>query len=233
VVARNGQTATPRQPTAWLRPGQLPRQPSADSLRVPRRRPNRLAIAGALAGLLLSGVLAAKLAARADHSVAVLVLAHPVAAGQRLTQGDVAVAHISGSGVHAISAAQRSAVVGDTITSTLPAGTLLTGPMVSTRLVPGPGQAVVGVSLKPGAFAPELAAGATVQVLRVLGATAATAAPSSGQLLTAAAHVLGLDFNASSGTTIVSLLVDQPSAAMIASAAAAGQVALVTVASAS
>src|SRR5436309_4702223 len=81
--------------------------------RLPRtrrqRRPGMVA-----AGVVLIGgfaTVAAGLAARSDHSVAVLAIARPVGAGQVLTAGDVRVAHISGSGVSALSAASLGSIV--------------------------------------------------------------------------------------------------------------------------
>jgi hypothetical protein len=193
-----------------------------------RRKPNRtLLVAGVVAGL-AAALLGAKLAAGADRSVGVLVLTRPVAAGQQFSAADLSVAHLSGSGVHAVAASALREVVGETATATLPAGTLLTGPMMTRASVPGAGQEVLAVALKAGAFPPSLTAGESVSVLRTPNADSTTGA--APQVLVRSAEVLAVDVDPASATTVVSLLLAQPDALPVAGAANAGQIALAIVA---
>ena len=221
----NGQRTSEGQ-SRWLRASRLPQQPVATAPSV-RRKPNRtLLVAGGVAAL-AAALLGAKLAAGANRSVGVLVLARSIAAGQQFTAADLSVAHLSGSGVHAVAAAALSQVVGETATATLPAGTLLTGSMMSRSSAPGPGQEVLAVALKAGAFPPALTAGQSVSVLRTPNAGAAGVAP---QVLVRSTEVLAVDADPASATTVVSLLVGQSDALSVAGAANAGQVSLAIVA---
>src|SRR4051812_19472603 len=123
-----------------------------DRLPVTRRPRRPVAIAAGAVVLAASSALGGALALQSDHRVAVLTLAHPVTAGQTVSAGDLAVAHLSGSGVHGIAASYANQLVGETVQANLPAGTLLTAQMVSPSSLPGAGQQLVAVALKPGAF---------------------------------------------------------------------------------
>src|SRR5436305_6687015 len=111
------------------------------SERLPRgrrqRRPSMVA-----AGVVLVGgfaTVAAGLVARSDHAVAVLAVARPVMAGQVVTSADVRVAHISGSGVSALSAASLATVVGETATRSLSPAMLLTEWLLAGTPIPSAG----------------------------------------------------------------------------------------------
>ncbi len=171
-----------------------------------------------------SAAVGGALALRSSPPSAVLVLAHPVAAGQVIGRDDLAIAHVSGSGVHGIAASSVSEVVGETAQSNLPAGTMLTGPMLSTIAVPGAGQQVVAVALKEGAFPPELVAGRAVSVMQV--PAAGSSSTTSAAVLVPSARVLTLTPDASTGVTVISLLVDNAHALAVSQASALGAVSL-------
>src|SRR3954452_6712838 len=144
MTGRNGSGSTAGPPPRSSSPLQQLSERLPRSRR--QRRPGMVA-----AGVVLIGgfaTVAAGLVARSDHSVAVLAIARPVSAGQVLTAGDVRVAHISGSGVSALSAASLGSVVGETATSSLSPGTLLTASMLSRSSVPAAGAQVVAVAEK-------------------------------------------------------------------------------------
>lgn len=223
----NGQRTAEGQ-SRWLRASRLPQQPVTTPPSV-RRKPNRtLLVAGGVAAL-AAAVLGAKLAAGANKSIGVLVLTRPVAAGQQFTAADLSVARLSGSGVHAVAASALAQVVGETATATLPAGTLLTGSMMTRDSVPGPGQEVLAVALKAGAFPPALTAGESVSVLRTPSADGGSGV--APQVLVRSAEVLAVDADPASATMVVSLLLGQSDALSVAGAANAGQVSLAIVAS--
>lgn len=196
----------------------------ADRLPVARRPRRPVAIAGGVLVLAASAALGGALAVRGDHTTAVLTLARPVTAGQQLTADDIAVAHLSGSGVHGIAASFAGALVGDTVVATLPAGTLLTAPMVAHDSLPGAGEQVVAVALKPGAFPPDLAAGRSVSVLQV--SPAGGGGGLAPAVLVPSARVLLVDPEPSTGVTVVSLVVDAGHALAVAQASASGGVSL-------
>jgi hypothetical protein len=140
-----------------------------------------------------------------------------------VTADDLAVAHLSGSGVHGIAASYANQLVGETAQANLPAGTLLTAQMLSPSSVPGAGQQLVAVALKPGAFPPSLAPGRMVSVLQVGGANSGGVRPT---VLVAAARVLQVEPDSSSGVTVVSLVVGGQQALAVAQASASGAVSL-------
>jgi hypothetical protein len=188
------------------------------------RRPRRpLAIAGGAVVLAASAALGGALAVQGDHRVAVLTLARPVAAGQTVSADDLAIAHLSGSGVHGIAASYASQLVGETAQANLPAGTLLTAQMLSPSSVPASGQQLVAVALKPGAFPPSLVPGRKVSVLQVGTANGGSLRPT---VLVPSARVLQVEPDSATGVTVVSLVVDGPLALAVAQASASGAVSL-------
>ena len=183
-----------------------------------------MAVAGGVALLIASAALGGALALQGHRTFAVLTLARPVAAGQTLTADDLSVAHLSGTGVHGISASAANELVGETAQENLPAGTLLTSAMVSTVSVPGVGQQVVAVAVKAGAFPPDLAAGRAVSVLQVSPANGGGGAAPS--VLVPSARVLLVQPDPATGVTVVSLVVDAARALSVAQASASGAVSL-------
>jgi len=86
-----------------------------------------------------------------NQTTPVLVLARDVSWGHQLGGGDLAVADVLvDERVPTIGADQRERVVGQIAAHTLTAGSLLTQAGLTADRVPGPGQLVVGVLLKPG-----------------------------------------------------------------------------------
>jgi hypothetical protein len=175
-----------------------------------------------VAALLAGGAIGGDLALRADRSVAVLTLAHPVIAGHELTAEDLAIAHLSGSGVHAVAATAEGGVIGARVSSNLPAGTVLTAGMLTGAAVPGPGQEILGVNLKAGAYPPGLSPGEYVTVLQVPAADG----HGTSQVLVNRAEVIKMVPDPSSGNTVVSLVVSQAQGLTVASAASTGSVVL-------
>ena len=197
--------------------------------RLPRpgrpRRPGLLAL-----GLLLvvgSATVTGGLLARSGATVPVLTLARPVAAGQRLAATDLGVARLGGSGLHAVRDTERNRVVGMTAVASLPAGTLLTGPMVTARPVPGPGEALVGLELKAGALpGAEVAAGRHVSVFRLPPAAGTGAGDPAGSALVPSALVVSVRTEPTTGAVLISLVVPVDRALPVTAAGASGLAAL-------
>lgn len=169
-----------------------------------------LVVACAVGGVLV--------ATRLGDRVVVLALARPVAVGQVVAVADVRQVSVSAdSGLDLVPAADAASVVGQSAAFALPAGALVTRSMVGAARVPAAGMAVVAVGLKPGAFPPELAVGATVAVLT-------TVAPEKSWT----AVVTGVSARESEQVTVVSLQLSEQDARAVA-VVPAGQVSLVTV----
>jgi hypothetical protein len=202
---------------------QVPPQRLRD--RLPRsRRQRRPAVAAVgLMLIVLFATVGAALAVRADHSVAVLALTRDVPAGHVVTSSDLRVAHISGSGVSALAGSSAGTVVGETVTASLPAGTLLSPGMLSHSSSPPNGEQVVAVALKPGAVPAGVAAGRDVDLVPVVLSTArSTAVPTS----VFRARVLDVMRDTTSGAVVVSVEVDAAAAAQVAQLAASGALAM-------
>ena len=225
------QRTTPNPRASEQLPG-----PAGDGLRVaPVRRARSLpwAVTGVLlvTGCSLLFILASfRLGGRA----AVLAVARPVAAGQALSAADLTVARVAADpDLRAVPAAEREGVLGRTAAVPLVPGTLLSRAHLGPPAVPARGEALVGMALEPGRFPPGLAPGArvlvTVTAPPAAGGTPA-AVPAAGEAtLVPSAVVTAVERPAAGGRdpVTVALVVPEASAARVAAAAAAGQVALV------
>lgn len=196
--------------------------------RLPRmRRPRRPALAaGGVALVALCGVTSAALATAGDQQVQVLTLAHDVQYGQTLTADDLRVARISGSGVQALSAAGLSNVVGQTVTASLPAGTLLNDSMLSSAPLPAGGLQLVAVAVKPGGVPEQAAPGRVVSLLRIPSPTAGDSKGATATVLVAQARLASITKDDATGLQILSVEVPQAAALAVAQASAAGAIAI-------
>lgn len=152
----------------------------------------------------------------ASHPV--LALGRPVVAGHPLTDADLKVLTVDGAGLATIAASDRAEVVGRALSVSLPAGSLLAPSLLVGSTGPLVGQAIVGAALKPGAFPPDLAPGARVQVY------SGAADPLTGATV--------YSVRGSSDTpnaAVVSLVVPARVAGTVSAAAAAGSLTLVWV----
>jgi hypothetical protein len=190
-----------------------------------RRRP-----AAIIAGAVLVVVLTATfmwLQLRSDHTVAVLAVSRPVAAGATITAADLRTAHvIPDPTVELIDAADAATVVGRTAATPLLAGTLLSPHQVGPAVFPATGQAVIAVPVPAGRLPVGLTAGSRVQVITIAttsstGAGPPPGAPATAPVGTAIAVTPGVD---AAGTTVVSLLL--PTDAALTVAGSPGQITL-------
>jgi hypothetical protein len=173
--------------------------------------------------VLLCGVASAALATAGDHRVKVLALARDVHAGQVLASEDLRVAEISGSGVQALGAAGAGALVGETVTTSLPAGTLLNPSMLTTAPVPGIGLQLVAVAVKPGGVPEQAVPGRDVSLVRVV--TAADGRTGDvPAVLVAKARLVSVRTDPASGLQVLSVQVPATAAVAVAQASAAGAV---------
>lgn len=98
----------------------------------------------------------------------VVVAARDLARGDTLQAADLRLATVNGArGVQVMSADEAGGLVGGMLTVDLAAATPLTPTVVEWRTSPSPGQALVGVALRPGEAPPDLTVGDTVSVVTV------------------------------------------------------------------
>ncbi|WP_344869492.1 SAF domain-containing protein [Amycolatopsis ultiminotia] len=164
-----------------------------------------------------------------DERVDVLVLVRGIGWGQQISDADLGVAKaVPDQPLASIPAVDRDRVVGQVARSTLPPGTLLAASQFTAQPVPGPGERLVGLAVKPGHLpARGLSAGDLVQVIAVMnspGTDASQTAESPSAPFRA--RVLGVGPPDSTGGVTVDVVVGVDASAA-ATNAAAGQVVVV------
>lgn len=222
---------TPQTRTGFVpygaRPAGVPLSALQPGDRLPKLRRQRrpaLAVAGGLL-VVLCGVTSAALATAGNDRLRVLALARDVQAGQVLTADDVLVAELAGSGLSALSADGASLVVGQTVTASLPAGTLLNDSMLSRTPLPGAGLQLVAVAVKPGGVPVEAAPGRDVTLVKVV-TTADPQAAAQPTVLVPRARVVSVRTETANGLVILSVQVPTSAALAVAQASATGAVAV-------
>jgi hypothetical protein len=202
-----------------------------------RRRPS-LIIVGLVVTLGAAAVMS-QLFLQVGGRSAVLAMAQPVSAGQRITSQDLTVVRISvDPGLRVVSVSDRDQVVGQVATVDLLAHSLLTRQAIVSSQVPGAGQAVVGVALRPGQMPNGLKVGDRVMVVLTppTSVGGAAPAPAGGQqperVLVEDAEVFELGQGEADVVAVASVVVAQAQAPAIARAQATGQISLVLVAAA-
>ncbi len=196
--------------------------PERDSslLALARRQRRRRTVPAVVVGLLLmaaSFVVFLSLEPK-PQGRPVLVLARDVVAGRALTADDLRVATVDGRGVSTVPAADQQSLVGQSLTVSLPAGSLLSRGILVGQVGPQRGQAILGAALKPGAFPADLVPGASVLVYA-----------GAGNPVTAATVYSIHPAEQGATDTVVSLTVPARAAGPVAAAAAAGSLTLVWV----
>jgi hypothetical protein len=199
--------------------------------KLPQTRRQRRPLMALLAVVLIFGTAGvfSSLYMSSSKRSSVLTISRDVTAGTVIARADLGVAEVAGSGLTAIAVAQAPAVIGKIAAVDLRAGTLLTSPMLTSETLPGVGQAIVGIALKPGFLPGELSAGAVVQVVRVPLPAANTEETPGEIVIVAAARVLKVSSEPSVGAILVDLVVPSEKANDVARAAAISTVGLVQV----
>ncbi|MEV2274558.1 SAF domain-containing protein [Nocardiopsis sp. NPDC049922] len=166
-----------------------------------RRRGWKRPFAG-VAVVVLGGIVAAWAAAQEGERVPMLVTATDVAAGDVLGDTDVRVVHALG--VEDLELVPADNVIGATAAVPVPAGTVLTEPMLADASDwPGPGQAVMSVDAPPGMFPASAREGAP---LLIVGGQDVEE-DDGGEPIPARLHSVG-DEGELSGSQVIELLVD-------------------------
>lgn len=156
----------------------------------------------------------------------VLALARPVPVGQVLTAQDLKQVSVAAdSGLDVLPASAASTVVGQPISYSLPAGSLVTRSVLGAPQTPAVGKAIAAVGLKPGQFPPDLTSGTRVAVL----VTPEQSTTANERTSAWTAVVTGIASGETEQVTVVSLQLSDPDARELASAPA-GQLSLVVIA---
>src|SRR6266498_5715510 len=143
-----------------------------------RRRVPYLALGGLLVVVCVLGFAAATV--RLGQRVAVLAVAQPVSAGQRIEAADLTqVSAADDPSLGLIPVALASAVVGRTAVVPLLPGTLLTRSLIGDAAFPPAGKVVASLAVKPGQYPQGLAAGSRVSVFLSANAASGGQPPAS------------------------------------------------------
>ena len=203
---------------------------SASATRLPRARSDRRAALSALALLLVVvGALGSALVVyRTGQRTDVLVAAHAIKAGEKVSASDFGVERVSADSGSTLKAGAKSNFVGTYATTAIPSGTLLNRLMFQAgNIVPSSG-VVVGVTVtssqRPAA---QIASGDVVRAYEVTKTSSNTNTVTPGPVLIDAARVVDVSTSSTSGDSeTVSLLVEATAAQVLVNAAGQGTVAL-------
>ncbi|MFI8217994.1 hypothetical protein [Streptomyces sp. NPDC085932] len=224
-----------------------PAQPSVgDRLPTPPRE-RKPALAALAVLLILVGALGATmLVLQAGDRIEVVMVKNQVQAGDSLKDSDVTSVMVArDDSIHYVEWAQLDTIKTYKAKSTLYPGTLAVGEMFAKKASLPAGKASVGLALKEGHYPSDIKAGDVVSAYRV-GTTGGSGSNNSGNgsgtgggtssaggALVDDARVNTVaeddDATVSTGNLSLTLLVDQADAAALATAAAAGEVAIVHV----
>lgn len=209
---------TPAAPS----PGQVPPPPRL------RRRP--LLALGGLALVVLGALLAAWAYLATSQTTEVIAVRGTVMRGEVIQAGDLVRVQVGvDPALQVVAGDQLDQVVGQRAALDLAAGSLVTGQALAPQVVPAAGESVVGLALTPALMPGEpLLAGDRVRVVVTAGPQGDPAQLESSPL--ARAEVLDVSppgLEAAGTLTVVTVLVGQDEATVLAQHAAAGRVALV------
>ncbi|GGU11500.1 hypothetical protein ACH4HG_00670 [Streptomyces coeruleorubidus] len=227
-----GRSAAPAQP------------PVGDRLPTPPRE-RKPALAALAVLLILVGALGATmLVLQAGDRIEVVKVTNEVQAGESLKDSDVTSVMVAkDENIHYVEWWQLKTIQTYKAKSTIYPGTLAVGEMFAKKASLPAGKAAVGLALKEGQYPSDIKAGDVVSAYRVGTSgsssnssddnTGSSGTSSSGGGIVDNARVNTVeddsDATVSTGNLSLTLLVDQADAAALASAAAAGEVAIVHV----
>jgi hypothetical protein len=187
-----------------------------------RRSPMMLVVGVALTAL--GALVAWQVYGVASQRVPVLVMARDVPVGQQIQAQDLRTVALGvDAAVQSVDAAGKSALIGKRAAVDLKAGSLLAPAHVTETLVPGPGEVVVPVALKPS----RLPARGIQPGDRVVATTASTAEPGRGVPQDHPARVDRVGQPDVDGLVVVDLIVPAQAGTILARQAADGQIALI------
>jgi hypothetical protein len=201
--------------------------PAATALTPPpklRRRP--ALVAAAIAAICLGALIAGWAWTATTNTQEVLVARHTIERGAVIEAGDIARVRLSADpALRPVAASQLDQVVGQRAATDIAVGGMLTPGSVTSDVVPGDGQSVVGVALTQAqAPALDLQYGEKVRVV---------VTPAQGDVLPAGAPlandatVVGVHVSEQTGQAVVDVLVPKADAAVLATRIATGNIALV------
>lgn len=226
-------------PTAGIVPG--PSGPSYEPVSPPRlirrrrRRPAMVALSAAL--IAVGGLSGAVLYSSSGQRTSVVVMARDVPVGAQISQQDLTEASIAlDPAVKSVKAGKEKSLVGQRAAVDLKAGSLLSPSQVTRKTLVGPGEQLVGVSVKPNQLpATPLSPGQRVLIVSTPDPDAAAGSAGGGQAggqdappATLSATVVKVgQAQSGTGTVTVDVAVPAGDGPALAARVATGNVALI------
>lgn len=194
-----------------------------------RRRP--VFIAAGVAAVCLGVLLSVWAYTSTSTAESVLAMRETVTKGQTIEESDlVAVSITLDPALQVMRVGEADQVVGRQAAMDMPAGGVVTPSQLADEVLPPPGQSIVGISLTP-AMLPvnEVQVGDHVRVVATPGPQAVTAPEGEGEPEPAVveASVVGISADATTGGTVINVLVEDTQAPTVATWSAAGRAAVV------
>jgi hypothetical protein len=189
---------------------------------------NAKLVAAAVGIIVVSVAGAAALFGMVSGTAPVVVAAAPLSAGQLIGERDLTTAAVAADpSVAVIPGDQLADLIGQRAAVAVPAGALLAPGSVTTDLIPGPGQALVGIPVTS-AQAPlaELAPGTPVRLVHVPDPAGPTT-PGAGPADAPVPAVVVSSGVAPDGARVIDVTVAAPAAPTVSGWAAGGDVAVV------
>jgi len=221
-------TTTPTDATQSLTAGATAPAVAPRAPRSVRPAVNAKLVAAAVGIIVVSVAGAAALFGMVSGTAPVVVAAAPLSAGQLITDQDLTTAAVAADpSVAVIPGDQLGDLIGQRAAVAVPAGALLAPDSVTTDLIPGPGQALVGVPVTS-AQAPlaELAPGTPVRLVHVPD-SAGPADPGAGPVGAPVPAVVVSSGVAPDGARVIDVTVAAAAAPTVSGWAAGGEVAVV------
>lgn len=189
-----------------------------------RRRP--ALVAGAVAAICLGALLAAWAWTATTRTQEVIVARHSIDRGSVITASDLERVRLSADpALSPVPASEFDQVIGQRAALDIAAGGMLTPSSFSSAVIPAEGQSVVGVAVTP-AQVPGLTLHNGDHVRVVVTPAQGEDLPAGAPLFNEA-DVVGVHVDDETGQTVVDLLVPHADAAVLATRAATGNVAIV------
>jgi hypothetical protein len=187
-----------------------------------RRRPLLVGLGVALTAL--GGLGAAWLASAGTGTISVVGVAHEIHAGQVIQRQDlVSVQIAAGSPLSSLPVQRAEEAVGKRTLVRLLPGSLLNPSAIADKLVPGPGQALVGLNLGPGQHpAVPLDSGDSVEIVYTPGSQDQSG-PSGAEPASVPAVLVSSHEDPDTGKTVVDVSVPVDAAAKVATWGSTGR----------
>lgn len=180
--------------------------------------------------IVVAGMLGALAFFQAGQTTSVIAVRDAVAKGETIERDNLISKQVAGVD-GAVAVEDLHTVVGKTVGVGLTAGQIVTTGNVSENSIPGPGQSVVGLAVRPAQMPGEgLVAGDFVRVVVVPAADDTSAEPSDPQVIAESAQVLAVSRSQTGDAVrVVTVIASESQAGGLATASAAGRLAVIKI----